>query len=712
MADRSQNTRGRGARVAALLLVLFAAGCVQRTLSFPTSVLTPSSPLKVPATETEAPLAPKSGVEIGAVPRRPAVTGGRLQAESFTLRLGTEPVSGTFDQMPLNAFINAVFGDILKVAYQLDAGLGQRTDMVTLRAEPQPPQRFLDVVRQVLATYGIAVTERNGILQIIPSATLSQQTPSIIRSRALSDVPVGLRPVFQYVELMHVRPATIATVINEAFGQRVRVASMPTGNALLLMGLPDDVRAVLGTVQLFDQPAMANRLSLKLTPSYWTVERLGAKLAEILKTEGYEVSNRIDAVGLIQMIPIESINALVVFAPDQATVDHVLEWARELDQPSQVIGNNTIFYYAVRNTKAESIAPLLGIIDQGLSSGQTGSSGGSASSSPPSTTGSAATIGAGGAATGIGAPTSTGSVVSAPRASSAAQRIVVDPGRNAIIFKGSAEEFAQIRTLLESLDQPVREALIEVTVAEIRLSDQLNLGVEWAIRNAGIDGSKINFGTLGGLGLGTSGLNFAVLNDAGQTRALLNAFAKDERFSILSSPRLLAKSGSDARIQVGTEVPILTSQQSTSTNVQGNPTILQSIQYRSTGVLLSVKPVIHAGDRIDLEVSQEVSEATTNTTSQISSPLITNRKVGTNLTLRDGTTVILGGLISENRDLSDTGLPFLKDLPGVGALFRTQSTANRKTELIILITPYIIDSDEQAKAVTESFRQRFPTISR
>lgn len=258
----------------------------------------------------------------------------------------------------------------------------------------------------------------------------------------------------------------------------------------------------------------------------------------------------------------------------------------------------------------------------------------------------------------------------------------------------------------------MREALIEVTIAEIRLTDTLNLGVEWAIRNAGIDGNKLSFGTLGALGIGSSGLSFAVLNDVGQTRAVVNALAKDERFSILSSPRLLTKSGSEARIQVGSEVPILTSQQSTSTNVQGNPTILQAIQYRSTGVLLSVKPTIHAGDRIDIEVSQEVSEATTNTTSDISSPVISNRKVATNLTLKDGATVILGGLISENRDLTDTGIPFLKDVPGLGALFRTQGTTNRKTELIILITPYIIDSDEQAKTITDVFRSRFPMTLR
>lgn len=706
MADRLQYARDRSTRVAALLLILLSVSCADRRLSFPSSVMVPSPVTGSHPHDAESAAITKGGIEVGTVPRRPTVPSGRLQVEPFALRLGNEPVSGTFDQMPLNAFINTVFGDILKVSYLLDAGLGQRTDMVTLRAEPQPPQRFLDLVRQVLASYGVSVTERGGVLQIIPSATLAQQAPSIIRSRALADVPVGLRPVFQYVELLHVRPATVATVINEAFGTRVRVAQVPAGNAILLMGLPDDVRAVLGTVQLFDQPAMANRLSIKLTPAYWTVDRLGGKLAEILKTEGYEVSNRIDAGGLIQMIPIETINTLVVFAPDQTTLDHVLEWARELDQPSQVIGNNTIFYYAVRNTKADTIAPLLGIIDQGVSAGLSSGGGGAPAAAP------AAPVSSSGATAGIAAPVSSSPTPSTARAPSATQRIVVDPGRNAIIFKGSAEEFSQIRALLESLDQPVREALIEVTVAEIRLSDTLNLGVEWAIRNAGIDGNKFNFGTLGGLGIGSGGLSFAVLNDAGQTRAVVNALAKDERFSILSSPRLLAKSGSEARIQVGSEVPILTSQQTTSTNVQGNPTILQAIQYRSTGVLLSVKPVIHAGDRIDLEVSQEVSEATTNNTSDISSPVISNRKVATNLTLKDGATVILGGLISENRDLSDTGIPLLKDLPGVGALFRTQSTANRKTELIILITPYIIDSDEQAKTITDTFRQRFPMTTR
>jgi len=702
-ASPGRHRSGRAPRLAAILFLV--AGCADQRLTFPSSVLSPSLPAKTVVPEAPVVALRQDRLEVAPAPRRPPLTRTALPVEPSRLRLGEGLVSGSFDQMPLNAFINAALGDILKLGYQVDPALAQRADVVTLRAEPQSPQRFFELVRQVLANYGIAITERAGAVFVGPSATLAQQVPAVIRSRSQADVPVGLRPVFQHVDLLHVRPSTIATILGEALGGRVRTVAAPTGNAVLLMGLPDDIRVALGTVQLFDQPALANRASVRVRPAYWTVERLAAKLTEVLRSEGYDVGNRIDAAGLIQMIPVETLNTLIVLAADQATLGHVLDWATELDQPAQVAGANTIFYYAVRNTKAENIAPLLNIIDQGVAApGKPGAP------SPPAAA-PMAPAEPGGPPPGS-ATLAPGAGIAAARAASATQRIVVDPGRNAIIFKGSAEEFSQIKALLDSLDQPVREALIEVTVAEMRLSDQLNFGIEWAIRNAGIDGSKFNFGTLGGLGIGSSGFNFAVLNEAAQTRALLNLFARDESFSILSSPRLLAKSGSEARIQVGTEVPILTSQQTAQTPVGGNPSIIQSIQYRSTGVLLSVKPVIHAGDRIDLEVSQEVSEATANTTSQINSPQITNRKVATQLTLKDGATVILGGLISENRDLSESGIPVLKNLPGLGPLFRSQTTGNRKTELIILITPYIIDSDEQARTITDGFRQRFPSALR
>jgi general secretion pathway protein D len=170
---------------------------------------------------------------------------------------------------------------------------------------------------------------------------------------------------------------------------------------------------------------------------------------------------------------------------------------------------------------------------------------------------------------------------------------------------------------------------------------------------------------------------------------------------------VLAKSGSEARIEVGTEVPIVTSQGSTNTIQNAGTTgILQSIDYRKTGVLLAVRPVIHAANRIDLTVSQEVSAALPNTTPGISTPLIQNRNVATELSLSDGQTVVIGGFISETRTASDSGVPYLKDLPGVGNLFRNQSLSKEKTELLVFITPYVISGDADAAAITQQFQEQ------
>jgi len=244
-----------------------------------------------------------------------------------------------------------------------------------------------------------------------------------------------------------------------------------------------------------------------------------------------------------------------------------------------------------------------------------------------------------------------------------------------------------------------------VTVAEVSLNDNSQLGVEWLIKEAKLDGTKIVTSTLGGLGIGSAGLNYRRIDSAGDTRLLLNALASNNRATILSSPRVLARNGESATIQVGQEVPIITSQQTTPTtgNTGG---VLQTVQYRSTGVILTVMPVIHSGNQIDLDVTQEVSAAQSTTTGVSTSPTFGTRKLQTKLSIKDGATVLLGGLISNNSSQGNAGIPLLKDVPGLGQLFRTNSDKSDRTELIILITPYIISNDSDAQAVTEAFKKQ------
>jgi general secretion pathway protein D len=229
------------------------------------------------------------------------------------------------------------------------------------------------------------------------------------------------------------------------------------------------------------------------------------------------------------------------------------------------------------------------------------------------------------------------------------------------------------------------------------------------LRNIGINGLGGPVTALGGSAPKDGSLVWRALSSSGQVKAVVNLFAKDSRVSILSTPRLMVKSGETASIDVGTEVPIVTAQATAAdlpTN-NGNSSILQSIQYRKTGVLLEIEAVVHSGQRVDLKLSQEVSEATPTDTSDISSPSIFSRKLQTSLSLSDGQSMLLGGLISSSKTDGKTKVPLLGDVPVLGRFFQNRSVHGTRTELLMLITPYVVEDAQQAREITDAIQARF-----
>jgi general secretion pathway protein D len=654
--------------------------------------------------EGPAPLAPISPLVAAGGTHQTAILGGPPPPGSaepparpeVPFVISGAPISLTIEQMPLPAFINTVLGDTLHLTFQIDPRVAQRNELVTLRTgRPLPPNEILALARSVLRDYGVDIDFSGNAARVIPDEALLSQSPSVIRGRSTADIAENMRPIFQYVPLANVAAADLGGWLQNAFGQKVRVT--PATGALILLGLPDDVQAALQAVRTLDQPRLAGRRSIRIEPAFWSATQLSERLADILRAEGYNVSTSVQNPGAIVILPLRPSNFLVVFAGDQKTLSHVEEWARDLDRVSQVDPQKSVFFYGVRNTTADSLAAVLNAVLQGNYAARAAAAAPETGAllpgqPPPPGAPGGPPIAAGGPPPGTPPP----------------GRIVTDAARNAIIFQGSAEEFGQLRPLIESLDQAPREAIIEVTVAEVTLSDNNTLGVEW-ILNLGATPNEIirNMGT----GIGTNGFNFTVLNRAGATRLIMNALANDNRVRVLSTPKLLSRSGGEARIQVGAQVPIVTSQ-GTSSQLQqaGTSAILQSIQYRDTGVILTVKPTIYAGNQIDLEIKQEVSEAVQNNTSGLSTPVINNRTVSTQLSLQDGSTVLLGGLIMENASSTSTGIPGLKDIPGVGFLFGTQQVMKTRSELFVFITPYIINSSQDAASLAESFKNRYESL--
>jgi general secretion pathway protein D len=284
--------------------------------------------------------------------------------------------------------------------------------------------------------------------------------------------------------------------------------------------------------------------------------------------------------------------------------------------------------------------------------------------------------------------------------------ITVDDAGNRILFTGTATQFAQLRTLLQQLDAPARQVRVEVTVAEVTLTDATRAGLEWFFSGqpGGANTVVYSGGTqsatgTSGLDINTSGLNLNFVrtdkNNLLDLRASFNAFASNNKVNILSRPSLTARSGSPGAIQVGADVPFIQQQRAANTNVNNTLDVIQTVSYRQTGVILQITPVVYGDDRVDLNIYQEVSADRNNPNPDITSPIFDTRSVQTTLSLADGETAVLGGLIEDSFSKGNNGIPFLKDVPVLGQAFRTDTIDGRKTELVVLLTPFIIhDSDE------------------
>lgn len=630
-----------------------------------------------------------------------------------------KPVAVVLDGVPLETFINVVYGMELGFAVQIDKSLRERPDLVSLRiTSAQAPEKVYEIAREVLSSYGVQVSELGGVLRFTPAGAGSMDLPKVMATRSLPDVPAGQRTVFVAMPLEASQPGTVAAQLRTLFGnQGVTMTEVVDANAIMISGPGDSVRAVMQAVSTLDRAALSNRRSIRINPLYVPPELLARELRDMLGAQGVSVrGSQPGAGGAVTFVPVASANALVVFAESDDVLNLVGEWAQRLDVPSDDAAGGGVFMYSARHTTVETLVPVL----EALIGAQAGGQGGSSTAAPADTASGVAPSAGNGltsnASGGMGAGVQLSSSSLPGRSGSAVTsmagpqgQVAIDPIRNVIVFQGDATRWRSIQGVLARLDQPARQVVIEVTVAEVTLTDEFANGVEWAFQNISVNGVQGPLGLLTGMAGSGGTVVWEGISSSGQVKALLNLFARDSRVSILSTPRILVKSGESASIDVGTEVPIITSQATAADlpSSGGDSSILQSIQYRKTGVLLDITAVVHSGQRVDIRLSQEVSEAAQTDTSDISSPSIFSRKLQTSLSLQDGESTLLGGLISRNHSAGKTKVPLLGDIPVLGAAFQSRRAEGTRTEMLMLITPYVLEDASQARAITEAIRARF-----
>jgi general secretion pathway protein D len=655
-----------------LVLALLVSGCGSPFKPLPGPVEYGRSPKPegtLAGTPTDKAVVASTQIERMPVPvAAKSSTGATPPAVSPPSPGDEEEVTIAIEQTPLPMFIQILYGSVLKKAYSLDPAVTSRTDPVTFKtSRPMSKARMQQVAGNLLRSYGLAVIDLDGLVRIAPD-TVNNSSTRVQTGKQLPESVDQFRPGFQYVELDTVRISEMAQWVRQVMGPRITLTEDAARNGVMLAGAQADIKAALDLIQAFDQPRMRGRIARRISPAYATVNDLATRLNEVLTTQGYAVSvGGSNGAAAIVLMPVAATSSLFVFASSVPAMEHIERWARELDKPSTVASSNALFTYPVKFADAQELAKTLGELLGG------------------------------------GAPTPAAAGAAAPRAFG---RVVVNNATNTLIFKGSsADEQQQIKDLLRELDRPTKSAMIEVVVAEVTRGALERLGIKWDYNNGGVAGANQRV-----LKAGSAGLSISLGNNAATILGALDALAFDNQARILSNPKVLARNGETASIQVGNEVPIITSQQSTtagSTFLPGSNSIIQQVQYRSTGVILRVRPVINSGNRLDLDVSQEVSSAASTETGVSSSPTILTRRIETKLSLRDGSTILLGGLISRNDSVSDAGVPLLKDIPGVGALFKTKSNTNNQTELLVMITPYVVNDDYEAEELTQAVQATF-----
>ena len=604
-------------------------------------------------------------------------------AEGIADRLGQnlrgDPVRVSFHDVPLVPFINEVFGEQLGMSFSISPGLSEKTDLVTLRlTEPVPPSQLFFTARRVLQDYGIAVGEQEGVLTFAPTQEIgSDDIPLLISGRALPEVPPTHRTIFQFVTLNVLRTVQVTRWLRQIFtGNDLGIAENPDRNSLLLKGDLTTIAQAIEMIEVLDQPALRGRNGVIIEPQFLDAAAMANDITTLMEAEGYKVGGG-GGFTSTMLIPLESVNKLVAFATDPQILSHVEQWARTLDAEQQQQLEDAVFTYQVLHTQAEEMTETLnGIL--GISTG-----GGDRLSNLADEGGDG----------------------EARRGGSRSGRIVVDNNRNMLLFRGSGKEWGELLTVIKELDRPVPSVLIELLIAEVTLSDEERSGIEWMFRSTLGDGRSLSGGTLSRLGLQDKAFSLT-LDSAGQTRAMLNFFYDDKRVMIRSRPRLLVKSGETATLEAGNEIPVVVQQSDSDTQLGGSTNVLQQVSYRKTGVILEIEPIVQANGLVDLSISQELSEARpADATSLAGTPTILNRSISTSLTLRDGGSLVMGGLISNTASTGQAGVPGFGRIPGLGRLFRSENFLEDRTELMIMVIPYVVADFEEGRELTERIKE-------
>ena len=634
-----------------------------------------------------------------------------------------DAVTLDFSNVDIRDVLKNVLGDLLKVSYTVDPAVQGTITLQTGR--PIPRTSIIEVLETTLQLSGVALVARSGLYVAVPIANAPRQAPIGGTSGFVTRV----------VPLQYVTAADLERALEPLTPPGAQIKSDAIRNILIVSGSDADVRSIVNNIATFDVD-MLHGLSFALLPLRNAKAReIANDVTNMLKSSGRSIAD------MVKINPIDRMNAVLVTSMQPAYLERVRGLVERFDRGAGG-AEQQLFVYRVQNGRATDLARVLRRALGIESPGGGGPGAQSETTSPDNSAGTAPSA----AAPPSGLDISQGSVSGIPPASIAPPgspqlqsdalasvttaanpltgaagamatgiRVTADPTNNALIVTATPQEYAPIEAALAQLDIPPLQVLVDATVAEVTLTNELDLGLQYFVNsgrfhaifspNSPASGQVQQSSFFPNLNLpGLNILPFSAAYGTLDSHVVLQALSTLTTLRVLSSPNLLVLNNGTARLQVGDQVPIAT-QSSTGNLAPGAPTV-NSINYKDTGVILNVTPRVNASGLVLLDISEEVSQAGSTSTSSLNSPTISQRRVTSSLAVKDGQTIALAGLITDSRSNTKSGLPWLQELPIIGWLFGVRQDLVKRTELLVLITPHVIRDRDEGDAITAELQRK------
>jgi len=724
------------------LAVTLLAGCVRPSAPPP---LVPLAPV-APGTGQASPLENGSigsttsvgraqvSYGTGAAAAAVAAPASDSSAASSTNSTG-EGATLNFADADIRTVVAEILGGILHVNYTIDPAVH---GTATLHSSvPIPSDQLIPTLQVLLAQSGATLLNNGALYRVVPvgSAAPSGLTASLDDSGG------------QVIPLQYASAEQLARVLQPFVTQGTRLAAVPGSNEVIISGDPTARTALAGLVSALDVDTLSGQSLALLPVDDGDAKDVATALQQALGGSATTSQSGNGSGGPATVIPLERINAVLVAAAEPRTIEQAQRIFSMIQRAQESSVRRWTVYY-LQNGQSNDVAYILQqaftpdhVTAQPTATAQLKSNpGGNASSSSGGITsigdGGAGSGGVGGigggslgglgstggglgstASSGSGSTSSTANPLlggldasgSADDASNPNEmRIVPDSVNNSLLIYGTSQEIDTVMATLRKIDVIPLQVRIDAVIAEVELNDALQYGTQFFFKSGGLNG------TLSAVFNATNNFSGYFLAGSNASQVALNLLQAVSTVHVLSSPELMVLDNQPARLEVGDLVPYLTQQaQSTETN---NSDIINSVAYEQTGVILEVTPRVSSEGLVTLDIAQEVSNvntaaSTTISSGGIASPTFTQRDVESRVVVQDGQTIGLAGLIQDSVTKSNQGVPFLKDVPVLGALFGQQSNSRTRDELLVLITPHVVHDQRDALAFTEDLREELPSAA-